>query len=70
MQIRMTIHLDEQLLADAVRMTGETSKSKAVAKALAEYTRAGLIAELRAARGKLDLDLDDWWELRHGERAS
>ena len=66
--MRTTLDLDEKLLDNVVRMTGEKSKSKAVAKALEEYTRAELIADLRAARGKLDLDLDDWWELRHRER--
>ncbi len=49
-------------------ITGEASKNKAVNKALEDYVRRVRIEELLASLGKLDLDLDDWYEFRHMER--
>jgi Arc/MetJ family transcription regulator len=37
--MRITIDIEESVLADLVKMTGETKKSPAVAKAVAEYVR-------------------------------
>ena len=65
MQIRMTIHLNEQLLADAVRLSGERSRARAVRKAIEEYVRRERderLELLRSLRGKIDLDLDYWRE--------
>ena len=72
MQIRMTIHLDEQLLADAVHLSGERSRARAVRKAIEEYVRrerGERLEKLRALSGKIDLELDDWREFRNRERA-
>lgn len=66
--MRTTIDVDERLLAQVEAITGESSKSKAVNKALEEYVRRVRIQELRVLLGKLDLDLDDWYEFRHMER--
>lgn len=66
--MRTTIDVDERLLAQVAAITGESSKSKAVNKALEEYVRRVRIEELLASLGKLDLDLDDWYEFRHMER--
>ena len=66
--MRTTIDVDDRLLAQVLEITGESSKSKAVNRALEDYVRQERVKGLLALRGKLDLDLDDWYELRHMER--
>ena len=66
--MRTTIDVDDRLLTQVLEITGERSKSKAVSRALEDYVRQERIKGLLALRGKLDLDLDDWYELRHMER--
>ena len=66
--MRTTLDIDEELLEKVVNATGEGSKSKAVSKALSVYVREIRMKRLLELRGKLDLDLDDWYELRHTER--
>ncbi len=66
--MRTTLDIDEELLEKVVDATGEGSKSKAVNKALSAYVREIRMKRLLELRGKLDLDLDDWYELRHTER--
>lgn len=66
--MRTTIDVDRCLLDKVVEITGEASKSKAVSKALEEYVRRMRIEHLLGLLGKLDLDLDDWYEFRHLER--
>lgn len=66
--MRTTLEIDKKLLEAVVELTGETSKSRAVNKALEEYVRRMRIEHLLSVRGKLDLDLDDWYEFRHMER--
>jgi Arc/MetJ family transcription regulator len=64
--MRTTLTIDPKLLEEVVALTGERSKSKAVSKALAEYIRGKRIEELRAMLGNTELDLDDWYDVRHG----
>lgn len=64
--MRTTVDIDPKLLDDLVEITGEKSKSKAVAKAVDEYIRLKRIDELRAMFGKTDL-VDNWHEWRHME---
>ncbi len=66
--MRITLDIDEELLEKVVELTGETSKNRAVNKALEEYVRRMRIEHLLSLLGKLDLDLDDWYEFRHMER--
>ena len=66
--MRTTIDVDERLMDQVEAITGEASKNKAVNKALEDYVRRVRIEELVASLGKLDLDLDDWYEFRHMER--
>ncbi len=66
--MRTTIDVDRYLLDKVVEMTGEASKIKAENRALEEYVRRMRIEHLLSLLGKLDLDLDDWYELRHMER--
>jgi len=64
--MRTTLDVDEKLVKDVVEATGETTKSKAVGKALKEYIRQKRIQELRDMAGTIDL-VDNWYELRHME---
>ena len=66
--MRTTVDIATGLLEQVVELTGEKSKTKALNKALEEYVRRKRLEELLALRGKLDLDLDDWYEFRHMER--
>ena len=64
--MRTTLEIDPKLVAEAVKLTGEKNKGRAVSKALEEYIRRKKIEELRVSLGKLNLD-DTWYELRHME---
>lgn len=64
--MRTTLDIDEKLLEEVGKLTGEKSKSKAVNKALEEYLRWTAIEGLRSLAGKIDL-IDNWYELRHRE---
>ena len=43
--MRITIDIDEQLLSDAMRVTGETKKGPAVVKAAQEFVRRQMARE-------------------------
>ena len=64
--MRTTVDIEEGLLEDLVKLTGEKSKSKALNRALEEYIRRKRIDELWGMAGKMDL-IDNWYELRHME---
>ena len=66
--MRTTLDIDEKLLEEAERLTGEKSPSKAVNKALSEFIRRERATELVSSLGTWKLDLDDWYEVRHEER--
>jgi Arc/MetJ family transcription regulator len=64
--MRTTVDIDEKLLAEAERITGETSPSKAVNAALRELVRRQKLRELRDLIGKGGL-VDNWRELEELE---
>ena len=64
--MRTTLDIDEELLGDVVKATGERTKSKAVSLALTEYIRALKTDQLRAMAGKIDI-IDNWRELEELE---
>ena len=66
--MRTTLDINETLLDKVLNETAEKSKSKAINKALEEYLRHLRIQRLLNLQGGLDLDLDDWHEVRHMER--
>ena len=66
--MRTTLDIDERVLDKVVAATSEKSKSKAVQAALEEYLRIQSLKKLLDLQGKLDLDLNDWYEFRHMER--
>jgi Arc/MetJ family transcription regulator len=43
--VRITIDIDEEVLADAMRLTSETKKGPAVVKAAREYVRRQMARE-------------------------
>ena len=71
--MRTTLEIDERLLRDIVKATGEKTKSKAVAKALEEYARIVSMDELRSLAGNIalvdNLDELEERELEEQERA-
>jgi Arc/MetJ family transcription regulator len=66
--MRTTLELNEKLLTQVEEITGETSLSKAVNKALEEFVKQDRRRRLFASLGTRDLDLADWQEFRHRER--
>ena len=65
--MRTTLDVDEILLEEVVKATGEKSKSRAVNRVLTQFVRDSHMKRLLDLQGKLDLDLDDWYEFRHME---
>ena len=65
--MRTTLDIDEELMADVLKATGQPTKSKAVTEALSLYLRERRLTRLLELQGELDLDLDDWYEFRHTE---
>ena len=64
--MRTTLDVDDGLLEELVKVTGEKSKNKAVNKALAEYIRRKKIEELISMFGKIDM-IDNLEELEEIE---
>ena len=64
--MRTTINLNERLLEEVVCMTGEKDKGRAVNKAMAEFIRLRRLDQLRALRGKIDIE-DNLDELERAE---
>lgn len=54
--MRTTLDIDEKLVEDAVRLTGEKSKSKAVSKAVEGYLYWKAVEGLQALAGKVEFD--------------
>lgn len=65
--MRTTLDIDQELLEYVMEATGSLSKSKAVNEVLREYVKSRRRERLLALQGRLDLDLDDWYEFRHLE---
>ena len=64
--MRMTLVIEEATLERVVAATGESTKSKAVRKALEKYIYWEAVKGLREMAGKIDI-VDNWDELRHME---
>ncbi len=56
--VRITIDIDEEILADAMRVTGETKKGPAVVKAAREYVRRQMAREF--GRKLMEGELGDY----------
>ena len=64
--MRTTLEIDEELLSNVMKATGEKKRSRAVDKALRDYLYWEAVKGLRSMAGKIDL-VDNWYELRHME---
>ncbi len=64
--MRTTIDIDERVLKDVVKLTGEKRKGKAVNHALKEFVRQQRLRELADMIGKVKL-VDNWRELEELE---
>ena len=56
--MRTTLDIPEDILAEAMRLSGARSKTSTVILSLQELINRKKIEKLRALRGKLDLDID------------
>lgn len=64
--MRTTLTIDDDLLAEVVRLSGGRSRAEAVRRALTEYARIRRKERLLGLRGKLQLH-DGWEALRELE---
>ena len=61
--MKMTMHIDEAVLSEVVRITGVSSKTKAVETALCEMVRRHKLRELgRKGLGLSPAELKNAWE--------
>ncbi len=67
---RITVDIDEDLVADAKRLSGLGTKKAAVEVALREYVRSRRLKQLRGMLGnfQLDLTLDELRRMRGCDR--
>jgi Arc/MetJ family transcription regulator len=56
--MRTNIAIDDQLMADAMRVTGAPTKKQTVERGLRAVIRQGRANELRSLRGRLQWDGD------------
>lgn len=64
--MRTTLDLDEKLIEEAVRLSGERTKAAAVEAALGEYVRLRRKEALLSMSGRVRLE-ENWRELREAE---
>ena len=62
--MKTTLNISEELLEEAVRLTGSRTKTEAIHKALTELIRKQKIEEIIGQAGKLDFN-NDWEKARH-----
>ena len=56
--MRTTLDLPEELLQEAMQATRIKTKTKVIISALEQLIRKSKISELKAYKGKIDLDID------------
>jgi Arc/MetJ family transcription regulator len=54
--MRITVHIEDGLFADLMRLTHATTKTQAVREALEEFVRLRRKEELLALRGRLEIE--------------
>ncbi|HYU35596.1 MAG TPA: type II toxin-antitoxin system VapB family antitoxin [Thermoanaerobaculia bacterium] len=64
--MRATIHIEDGLFADLMRLTHATTKTQAVRDALKEFIRLRRKEELLALQGRLGIEAN-WRQLRESE---
>ena len=56
--MRTTLDLPEELLKEAMAVSHQKTKTATIVEALQEMTRKSRLRQLKAFRGKVDLDID------------
>lgn len=56
--MRATLNIPDELMAKVQRLAGEGSKTKAIVAAMESFVRLKGREELRALRGKVEIDYD------------
>lgn len=56
--MRTTLDLPEELLQEAMHVSGINTKTRVIIKALEDLIRKETISELKNYKGKIDLDID------------
>ncbi len=54
--MRTTVTIPDKLFEELMNASGSTSRSRAVQLAVEQYVRRAKLEQLRALRGKLDID--------------
>jgi Arc/MetJ family transcription regulator len=62
--MKTTLNISEELLEEAIRLTGSRTKTEAIHKALTELIRKQKVEKIIGLAGKLDFN-DDWEKARH-----
>ena len=65
--MRTTVTLEYEILNELLKRTKARSKASAIKEAVRDYLRREKIKEIKAARGKLEFDMNAE-DLRHHER--
>jgi len=65
--VRTTVTLDYEILNELLKKTKARSKASAVKEVVGDYLRREKIKEIKAAKGKLEFDLNAE-DIRHNER--
>ena len=64
MHMRTTMNLPDDLVSEAMKVSGKRSRTETIVEALREYVRARRVEHLISTRGKLQF-ADDWERARH-----
>lgn len=56
--MRTTLDLPEDLVSEAMKVTGNTTKTAVIIQALNEVVRKSKIADIKCYKGKVDLGID------------
>ena len=57
-RMRTTLNLPESLIAEAMKLSHQRTKTAVIIAALEDFVRKGRIQKLKEYKGKVDLDMD------------
>ena len=65
--MRISLNIDDDVLPEVMKMTGQVNRSEAIRIALNDYLKRQRKNRLLALRGKVDIE-DNWEQLRDLEK--
>ena len=65
--MRTTLNIDEYILFEVMKLTGQKNRSEAIRMALASYLKQQRKNKILALRGKVNI-IDNWQQLRALEK--